>query len=197
MTCKQALRFYARSKKRKANRSLIGGSSDYSVYCLCDGRSVRYFGITRGAVSQRFSNHRSAAAKTDSPLGQWLRSCGNPRCVTLRSGITQRRAVKLERDLIRFFKTAFRLVNTSKGGSTGNLGRESRYDRMLLRLARARAAKEAKRLANPVEREPKLAPYYPLQLGVRDKRTGDTAWVDFRSLRDAMRRLAVVQRYYR
>lgn len=58
-------------------------------------------------------------------------------------------------------------------------------------------ARERKRLANPIEREPKFTRYHPLQLGVRDKRTGETAWVDFTSVRDAARRLSVVQRFYR
>jgi hypothetical protein len=48
-----------------------------------------------------------------------------------------------------------------------------------------------------LEREPKLERYYPLELGVRDKRTGEIAWVDFKGLRDALRRLSVVQRFYR
>lgn len=63
-------------------------------------------------------------------------------------------------------------------------------------MARMRAAKERKRLANPVEREPKMARWFPLELGVRDKMSGDVAWVDFRSVRDAATRLAVVLKYY-
>lgn len=59
-----------------------------------------------------------------------------------------------------------------------------------------RAAKERKRLANPAEREPKLVRWFPLELGLRDKRSGEVAWVDFRSVRDAAKRLAVVQKYY-
>jgi hypothetical protein len=68
--------------------------------------------------------------------------------------------------------------------------------RQLKKLANMRAAKERKRLANPVEREPKLVPWHPLELGLRDKVSGEVAWVDFKSLRDAMRRLAVVRRFY-
>lgn len=58
-------------------------------------------------------------------------------------------------------------------------------------------ARERNRLAHPIERESELVRYYSLQIGVRDKRTGDIAWVDFKSVRDAARRLAVVQRFYR
>lgn len=67
---------------------------------------------------------------------------------------------------------------------------------MLAKMARMRAAKERNRLANPIERAPKLVRYFPLELGLRDKRTGETAWVEFRSVRDASRRLAVVSRFY-
>lgn len=63
-----------------------------------------------------------------------------------------------------------------------------------------RAAKERLRLERGadglLEREPKLERYYPLELGVRDKRTGEVAWVEFKGIRDAMRRLSVVQKYY-
>ena len=76
-------------------------------------------------------------------------------------------------------------------------GRGVKRERMLQKLANMRAVKARKRLANPVEREPKMVRYYPLSLGVKDKRTGDVAWVDFRSIRDAIRRLSVVQKEYR
>jgi hypothetical protein len=59
-----------------------------------------------------------------------------------------------------------------------------------------RAAKERRRLENPVEREPKLVRWFPLELGVRDKVSGDVAWVDFRSVRDAAKRLSVLQKFY-
>lgn len=75
---------------------------------------------------------------------------------------------------------------------------ETKRQRLLNKLANMRAAKGRKRLTNPPpELEPKLERYFPLELGLRDKHTGDVAWVDFRSLRDAMRRLAVVQKFYR
>ena len=63
-------------------------------------------------------------------------------------------------------------------------------------MSNMRAAKERKRLANPIEREPKLVPWHPLELGVRDKASGEVGWVDFKSLRDAMRRLADVRKFY-
>lgn len=69
-------------------------------------------------------------------------------------------------------------------------------DRLLRRLALMRAAKERKRLANPVEREPKLARWYPLEFGVRDKATGETAWIDLKSCRDAAKRIDVILKYY-
>lgn len=67
---------------------------------------------------------------------------------------------------------------------------------MIRKMARMRAAKERKRLANPVEREPKMVRWFQLEIGVRDKRTGEVAWHDFRSVRDAAKRLAMVQRFY-
>ena len=75
--------------------------------------------------------------------------------------------------------------------------RKARRESVLQRMAAMRAAKERKRLANPVEREPRRERFYPLELGVRDTRSGEMAWVPFRSVRDAARRLAVVRREYR
>lgn len=74
--------------------------------------------------------------------------------------------------------------------------RNARRLRMLLKMAAMRAAKERRRLENPVESEPRMERWFPLQLGLRDKVTGDVAWVDLRSLRDALRRLRIVFRWY-
>jgi hypothetical protein len=63
-------------------------------------------------------------------------------------------------------------------------------------MANMRAAKARKRLANPIERAPIMRRYYPLELGVRDRRTGDTAWVKLKSVRDAAKRLSIILRYY-
>jgi hypothetical protein len=71
-----------------------------------------------------------------------------------------------------------------------------RWERRLRQLAQMRAAKEHKRLAHPIVREPKWERCFPLEIGVRDKRTGESAWTDFTSVRDAARRLAVVRKYY-
>jgi hypothetical protein len=59
-----------------------------------------------------------------------------------------------------------------------------------------RATKEAKRLANPPDQEPRMVRWFPLEIGLRDKRTGEVAWTDFRSVRDAAKRLSVVQSNY-
>jgi len=74
--------------------------------------------------------------------------------------------------------------------------RQLRRQKMLRKMARMRAAKERKRLANPVEREPKLVRWFPLEIGVRDKRTQEVAWTDLRSVRDAAKRLSVVIKNY-
>ena len=72
---------------------------------------------------------------------------------------------------------------------------------MLRKMQNMRNAKERIRMergaAGLLEPDPKWERYYPLELGLRDKRTGDVAWVEFRSVRDAMRRLSVVQNHYR
>lgn len=71
--------------------------------------------------------------------------------------------------------------------------------RRLATLAAMRAAKERlrrERITAGWTPEPKLKRWFPLELGLRDKATGETAWVDFRGLRDAMRRLSVVRRLY-
>jgi hypothetical protein len=43
---------------------------------------------------------------------------------------------------------------------------------------------------------PKLIRWFPLEFGVRDKRTGETVWMDLRSTRDAAKRIAVFLKYY-
>jgi hypothetical protein len=63
--------------------------------------------------------------------------------------------------------------------------RKARRERVLRRMAAMRAAKDRKRLANPVEREPRMQPFHPLELGLRDTRSGEVAWVPFRSVRDS------------
>jgi hypothetical protein len=73
---------------------------------------------------------------------------------------------------------------------------KSRRERMLRKMSNMRAAKERKRLANPIEREPKLVRWYPLEFGMRDKRNGETVWMDLRSTRDAAKRIAVLLKYY-
>lgn len=52
------------------------------------------------------------------------------------------------------------------------------------------------RLANPIEREPKLVRYFHLEIGVRNKRTNEIAWTDLRSVRDAAKRISVVLKNY-
>jgi hypothetical protein len=65
-------------------------------------------------------------------------------------------------------------------------------------MAAMRAAKERKRLARgPVEEEPRFRPWTGLQWAMRDKVTGETVWMEFKSVRDMARRAAVVRRFYR
>ena len=74
--------------------------------------------------------------------------------------------------------------------------RKTRWEKRLQQLAQMRAAKERKRLANPVEREPEFERWFPLELGVRDKHSGEVAWVDLRSVRDAAKRISVMLNNY-
>lgn len=60
-----------------------------------------------------------------------------------------------------------------------------------------RNAKERKRLANPKREEvPRMRRDTGLKFGLKDMATGDIAWVQFVSIRDVIRRLSVVIRYY-
>lgn len=70
---------------------------------------------------------------------------------------------------------------------------------MLAKMANWRAAKARKRQARIAAGwtpEPKMVRWFPLELGVRDKRTGETAWIDLRSVRDASRRLSAILHHY-
>jgi len=69
-------------------------------------------------------------------------------------------------------------------------------EQQLKKLANMRAAKARKRLENPPDREPNLVRWFPLELGIRDKATGETCWIDLRSARDAVKRIAVILKYY-
>lgn len=60
----------------------------------------------------------------------------------------------------------------------------------------AKARKRRERIAAGWTPEPRMVRAYPLELGVRNKSTGETAWVDLRSVRDAARRLRVVLKFY-
>lgn len=73
---------------------------------------------------------------------------------------------------------------------------KARRERFLRKMENMRAAKERKRLLGPPpEPEPKMERWFPLELGVRDKQTGETAWIDLRSTRDAKRRLRIVLKF--
>lgn len=69
--------------------------------------------------------------------------------------------------------------------------------RRLALLARMRAAKELKRRERVAEGfgpEPKMQREYPLEIGFRDKRSGEVAWTELRSVRQAMRLVSVMLR---
>src|SRR6185503_5599090 len=78
--------------------------------------------------------------------------------------------------------------------------RRARRERMLRKMTNMRAAKARRRqeriAAGLLEREPKMVRWFPLELGVREKITGEAVWMDLRSVRDAARRLGVVLKFY-
>src|ERR1035438_9501872 len=63
------------------------------------------------------------------------------------------------------------------------------------RMANARWAKWRANSASRPAPEPKMQRWYPLEFGVRDKALGVECWMDLKSLRDVMRRLAVLLRF--
>lgn len=192
----------------------------YSIYVLLESeKHVRYIGITNQKPERRMLQHYAdASRKRTDHKTNWIRRCLAEgiqiELRVVRTGLSQLKAQKMEIRLLRFFGKAFNLVNSHSGGASGYSGLsadskakhsasgKARFKnpaekaRTLRHAAAMRAAKERKRLANPVEPETKLVRWFPLELGLRDKRTGETAWVDFRSVRDAARRLLIVQKYY-
>lgn len=67
----------------------------------------------------------------------------------------------------------------------------------LQHLANMRAAKERKRQARIAAGwtpEPRMERWYPLEIGIRDKRTGEVAFTDLRSVRQALRLVGLMLR---
>lgn len=50
-------------------------------------------------------------------------------------------------------------------------------------------------VAGLLEREPRMQRFYPLEFGVRNKQTGETAWHDLKSVRHAAKALGLVLKY--
>lgn len=74
--------------------------------------------------------------------------------------------------------------------------RQDKYQRLCAQLAQMRAAKELKRLANPVEREPQFERFYRFEFGVRDKTGREAeAWHDLVSVRHAATALGLVLKF--
>ena len=66
---------------------------------------------------------------------------------------------------------------------------------MLHKMRVLRAAKERKRLANPVEREPKFERWFRFKFGVQDTLTGETAWHELKSVRHAAKALGLILKH--
>lgn len=74
--------------------------------------------------------------------------------------------------------------------------RKLRRERVLRKMAAMRAAKERKRLENPPELESRMQRWYRFEFGVRDKVTGQTDFVDLRSVRHAAKALGLILNFY-
>jgi hypothetical protein len=76
--------------------------------------------------------------------------------------------------------------------------RKKRREAVLRKMATWRAAKERKRLAcGPVKDEPRMEKYYPFEIGIRVKATGDFAFTDLKSARFAQRLASnLIQHFY-
>lgn len=81
-------------------------------------------------------------------------------------------------------------------GVSFSRNRNARRAALLRRLAAMRAAKARLRLEKLPEPEPRFVRSTGLSLGLRDDVSGEVAWVEFKSIRDAIRRLRVVRREY-
>jgi hypothetical protein len=75
-----------------------------------------------------------------------------------------------------------------------NINRKRRIERQYRKMAAARAAKAAKRLAGDPP-EPKMQRWNRYTITVTDRLTGETGSFELRSLRDAVKRLGMVVRY--
>ena len=78
--------------------------------------------------------------------------------------------------------------------------RQDKYLRQCARLAQMRAAKARKRQAaidaGLLEREPKLERWHRFEFGVRDKTTGETHFVDLKSVRHAAKALGLILKFF-
>ena len=90
-----------------------------SVYCLIEnGKAVRYFGITAAQLKTRLRQHIEESIRlNENERHRWVRECiEQNRAITIhpiRLNIKRSEALRVERGLVRMFKTAFSLVNTT------------------------------------------------------------------------------------
>ncbi len=151
----------------------------------------------------------------------WLRVCkrdGLPVTIkSLRSGLSLDAAQQIERQIIKRLRP--QLVNVHEGGSSGYVGlpsdakerhsesgkrryrnmRQDKRERMIARLACLRQRKAEIRqeriAAGLLEREPRFERHYPFEFGVRVKATGETHFVDLKSVRHAAKALGLILKY--
>ena len=132
------------------------GIRTWSVYCLLEGRHVRYIGITSQRPERRLLQHYADASRrrTDHKTN-WIRHCLaegiQVEIRVVKSGLLREKAEQSEVRLLRFFRKAFKLVNSHEGGASGYAG--------LSEESKVKHAESGKTryINNPADRERLLA----------------------------------------
>lgn len=147
------------------------------IYVLLEnGKRVRYIGITNRRLELRLLQHYSEAYRTASThKTRWIRKC-------------------LAEDIPV-------TIHRVKSGLS-----RAQAERMELQLIRffGKAFKLVNSTSSPVFKpRPKVQRWVPLEIGLRNKASGEIVWTDLRSVRSARKwisetakRLASVQRFY-
>lgn len=191
----------------------------WSIYCLLEGRHVRYIGITSQRPERRLLQHYAdASRKRTDHKTNWIRHClaeGIPIEIrVVKSGLLREKAERSEVRLLRFFRKSFRLVNSHEGGASGYAGLSLESKLKHAESGRARYLDPKRRAAarlhmvkinklsvaywkkyrklHPKPKKPE--PRFIIKVRNMDTKEIVTKF-PLRSLRDCARRLAIVTRY--
>ena len=184
----------------------------FSVYALTESGVIRYVGLTSQTLARRMNQHFQDINRPNRKEHKtnWLRACRRDVITvtikSLRGGLTIDAAQRIEKQIIKRLRP--QLVNVHEGGSSGYNGltpeaknrhsesgkaryrgmRQDKRERMLIRLSNMRAAKKRKHneaVAAGWRPEPKFKRAYRFEIGIRNKDTGETCFVDLKSGRQA------------